>query len=306
VLVDRGYHLVQQWKVGAYRLDMVAVCKNKTVAIECDGERYHSGEAKVREDMERQTILERLGWRFIRIRGSEYFRNPEKTMDRVMRELSAYEIYPDFDERKQNDTSRNSDLFERVKHHAAIILENAEASSDSLVDTDTIAVALNPKSMVPAIRPSGNKMTSPVPSADTSSTGGNASVSMPIEVASSQKHQPTEQISNQPKQSPKGHPKIVSVKTKKPDPTEELMQMILPEMVTVDSDDIIAYINKHEIPYVDKRSKNGSLWIIGGKDLEGVVRQCKAIGYVFTYAPNGSKATGGKSGWYSKSTPHAK
>lgn len=57
-LTVRGYHLVQQWKVGAYRLDMVAVCGRKKVAIECDGERWHSGEDKIREDMERQTILD--------------------------------------------------------------------------------------------------------------------------------------------------------------------------------------------------------------------------------------------------------
>lgn len=62
---------------------MVAVCGKKRVAIECDGERWHSGEAKIREDMERQTILERLGWRFIRIRGSEYYRDEEQTMQRV-------------------------------------------------------------------------------------------------------------------------------------------------------------------------------------------------------------------------------
>lgn len=114
-LVDRGYRLVQQWKVGAYRLDMVAVCGKKTVAIECDGERYHSGEAKVREDMERQTILERLGWRFIRIRGSEYFRNPEKTIERVISELSTYGIAPEASEVLSDNTSSNFELLERVR-----------------------------------------------------------------------------------------------------------------------------------------------------------------------------------------------
>lgn len=93
-LSDRGYHLVQQWEVGAYRLDMVAVCRNNAVAIECDGERWHSGDIKIREDMERQTILERLGWRFIRIRGSEYYRAPERTIQRVIKELSSYGIEP--------------------------------------------------------------------------------------------------------------------------------------------------------------------------------------------------------------------
>ena len=77
-LVAAGYNLVQQWEVGAYRIDMVAIYKGNRVAIECDGEQYHSGEETVRQDMERQTILERLGWRFIRIRGSEYYRHPGK------------------------------------------------------------------------------------------------------------------------------------------------------------------------------------------------------------------------------------
>lgn len=91
----RGYNIVQQWKVGSYKIDMVAVYGDNKIAIECDGELYHSGDEKIREDMERQTILERLGWRFIRIRGSEYYRNPKKTMERVINELGIYEIEPE-------------------------------------------------------------------------------------------------------------------------------------------------------------------------------------------------------------------
>lgn len=66
-LISEGYNVIQQWSVGSYRIDMVVKCNDKKVAIECDGERYHSGEEKVREDIERQSILERAGWRFIRI-----------------------------------------------------------------------------------------------------------------------------------------------------------------------------------------------------------------------------------------------
>ena len=137
-LTVRGYHLVQQWKVGAYRLDMVAVCGTKKVAIECDGERFHSGEAKIREDMERQTILERLGWRFIRIRGSEYFRNPEDTMQRVIWQLNAMEISPEqknisADEFQNTDrdmqTMHESELLQRVKVSAYQLMSNQEDNS---------------------------------------------------------------------------------------------------------------------------------------------------------------------------------
>ncbi len=118
-LIDRGYHLEQQRSVGAYRLDMVAVCGGRAVAIECDGERFHSGESKIREDMERQTILERLGWRFIRIRGSEYYREPGKCMERVCRELEAFGIAP---EREIAEQKPDTDLLTRVKAHAQQLL----------------------------------------------------------------------------------------------------------------------------------------------------------------------------------------
>lgn len=119
----RGYHLIQQWKVGAYRLDMVVVSGNKKVAIECDGERYHSGEKKIREDMERQTILERLGWRFIRIRGSEYFRNPENTMEHVVKLLTEHDILPENTTSDDDKPKKSLELLNRVKQRAHELLQ---------------------------------------------------------------------------------------------------------------------------------------------------------------------------------------
>ena len=115
-LTDRGYHLRQHHPVGAYTLDMVAVCEGRSVAIECDGEHWHSGESRIREDMERQTILERLGWRFIRVRGSEYYRSPEKCLNRICRELEDYGIAPE-----SAAPQRPSDLLDRVLVHAAAL-----------------------------------------------------------------------------------------------------------------------------------------------------------------------------------------
>lgn len=106
-LKSAGYNIVQQWSVGAYRIDMVAICENRKMAIECDGDKYHSGEDKIREDMERQTILERLGWRFIRIRGSEFYSDRARTMERVFAELHSYEILP---EEPQNTPDTDSKL----------------------------------------------------------------------------------------------------------------------------------------------------------------------------------------------------
>lgn len=123
-LVKNGYNIVQQWPVGAYRIDMVALYEDKKIAIECDGELYHSGDEKIRADMERQAILERLGWRFIRIRGSEYYRNPNETIKRVITELEEYNIFP---EMKIEIKVDESELKQRVIAVATQILNTWES-----------------------------------------------------------------------------------------------------------------------------------------------------------------------------------
>ena len=81
-LVAAGYEVTPQYRVGACRIDMVVHSNGRKVAVECDGDRYHTLE-NLEDDLARQAILERLGWVFVRIRGSRYFRNPERTMSEV-------------------------------------------------------------------------------------------------------------------------------------------------------------------------------------------------------------------------------
>jgi hypothetical protein len=61
---------------------------------------------KLAEDIERQTILERLGWQFVRIRGSAFYRNSENAMKPVFQRLKELEILPD----AENDKGSLSDL----------------------------------------------------------------------------------------------------------------------------------------------------------------------------------------------------
>lgn len=90
-LMQYGFRVKPQFEVGAYTIDMVIEGSKKRIAIECDGDRYHPSE-KLADDIQRQMVLERLKWTFIRIRGSEYFRNREATMKRVVSELEAMGI----------------------------------------------------------------------------------------------------------------------------------------------------------------------------------------------------------------------
>jgi len=65
----------------------------KRLAIECDGDRYQPLE-KLPEDMDRQSVLERMGWIFSRIRSSEFLRDPARAMKRVFEKLQMLEIPP--------------------------------------------------------------------------------------------------------------------------------------------------------------------------------------------------------------------
>jgi len=93
-LVRRGYRVRPQWPVGRYRIDLVVEGAERRAAVECDGDRDHPIE-KLSEDMERQAILERLGWRFIRIRGSVFFRNPDAAIDKLVAKLDELGIHPE-------------------------------------------------------------------------------------------------------------------------------------------------------------------------------------------------------------------
>jgi very-short-patch-repair endonuclease/cellulose biosynthesis protein BcsQ len=93
-LTRLGYKVVPQWRVGHYRIDMVVVGANgKRLAVECDGDRYHPIE-KLPDDMARQAVLERLGWTFVRLRGSQFFRDPDGTLEPLLHRLRAMEIEP--------------------------------------------------------------------------------------------------------------------------------------------------------------------------------------------------------------------
>lgn len=91
LLTDAGYRVITQWQVGYYRIDMVVEGGGRRLAVECDGDRFHPME-KLAEDMERQTILERLGWNFVRIRGSAFYRDADQAMRPVFAMLIELDI----------------------------------------------------------------------------------------------------------------------------------------------------------------------------------------------------------------------
>jgi superfamily I DNA and/or RNA helicase/very-short-patch-repair endonuclease len=100
-LTSAGFKVKTQVEVGYFRIDMVVEGIGKRLAVECDGDRYHPIE-KLAEDMNRQAILERLGWKFARIRGSAFYRDPDLAMKSVFNLLNELEILPNISNNSQS------------------------------------------------------------------------------------------------------------------------------------------------------------------------------------------------------------
>lgn len=134
-LQDAGYRVRTQWPVGGYRIDLVVEGLEARLAVECDGDRWHPPE-KLSEDMQRQADLERLGWRFARIRGSVFFRDPEGAMAPVMAKLERMGIVPLGEEPQEADGETH--LLERIRREAEAIRRDQEDETGDERDQGTL------------------------------------------------------------------------------------------------------------------------------------------------------------------------
>jgi very-short-patch-repair endonuclease len=92
-IIDRGYRTRAEVEVGHYRIDLVIDGDRRSLAVECDGERWHTLD-NLSDDVARQMTLERLGWKFARIRGGEFFRDPDKALQSLWSRLTELGITP--------------------------------------------------------------------------------------------------------------------------------------------------------------------------------------------------------------------
>ena len=121
-LLERGYHVQAQVGSIGYRIDMVAEGANGSrLAIECDGDRYH-GPEQWRQDMNRQRVLERVGWRFWRCFASSFYRDTEGVVKDLLEALSRMGIEP----AAGDDGARAA----RYTEHRVILPEPPSAAPD--------------------------------------------------------------------------------------------------------------------------------------------------------------------------------
>jgi very-short-patch-repair endonuclease len=98
LISDRGFHVRTQVCVGdptnhRYRIDLVVEGMQGRLAVECDGDQWH-GPERYEQDMARQRDLERAGWHFVRIRGSDFYRDSDRATSPIWSELEQRGIRP--------------------------------------------------------------------------------------------------------------------------------------------------------------------------------------------------------------------
>ena len=121
-LLEKNYTIKQKWRVGSYDIDMVAIYDDKKIAIECDGKTPNYTEAETITNLKEQEVLERCGWEFIRVRASQYFRNPDKAIKELIIQLDDKGIYPNNKEIYSNE----NDLLNSIKSKASELMEKYE------------------------------------------------------------------------------------------------------------------------------------------------------------------------------------
>ncbi len=93
-LNELGYRVIPQVKVGPYSIDLVVEGnEDRRLAIELDGDQYHTPE-RWADDLKRQRVLERVGWRFWRCWGSSFALDPEDCMQDLIYTLNSMQIFP--------------------------------------------------------------------------------------------------------------------------------------------------------------------------------------------------------------------
>lgn len=92
-LRDRGYHVTPQYEVNGKFIDLVVTGAKGRLAVECDGAYHESREQQI-ADMDRELELRRAGWQFWRVRGSEFYLDPEKALSSLWEALEQRGIRP--------------------------------------------------------------------------------------------------------------------------------------------------------------------------------------------------------------------
>lgn len=93
-ITEKGYRVIPQYEVAGHKIDLVVVGEKTKLAVECDGDTWHTSPEDRERDFQRERVLQRAGWTFWRVLGSTYYYSPGNAMESLWEKLKEMDIQP--------------------------------------------------------------------------------------------------------------------------------------------------------------------------------------------------------------------
>ena len=129
-----------------FKIDLVVHNNGKMIAIECDGDPFHSLPEDVAYDIERQEFLERVGWKVYRVLYSAFKRSPQEEIQKIIDFIEKntkkdhkitiekpIELKEEFEDEIEFENEEEISEYVLPKHKSYIdILEDNSETSDTI------------------------------------------------------------------------------------------------------------------------------------------------------------------------------
>jgi hypothetical protein len=142
-IAERGYRILPQYEVAGRKIDLVVEGLEGRLAVECYGDEWH-GPEEFNRDMERQRQLERCGWTFEIIWGSQFYRDPDTALQPLWERLEERRIFPKYqwaEERRKKDDippEIDEDYATAVEEETVRTASRTDASPGTITDRVTL------------------------------------------------------------------------------------------------------------------------------------------------------------------------
>lgn len=151
-LRNNNIDITSHFRIGKYEIDFVVNDENgKKIAIECDGDDFKTKE-EYEADIIEQDVLTRCGWKYIRLRASQFYINKEKTVselvnriNNILTEEHNFNIIEpvfklkDFDEnveKKEEKVSTRDEKINNIEDKISEITKNINLTNIYINDSD--------------------------------------------------------------------------------------------------------------------------------------------------------------------------
>jgi hypothetical protein len=66
---------------------------------------------------------------------------------------------------------------------------------------------------------------------------------------------------------------------------------------------LVNFLEGKGLEVFDKREKGGVLWVVGGKELDSIIKETRKLyGALWTFSQKGGRTTGGRTSWFTNCT----